>query len=52
MKISQIVGIFFEFKDVSHDIRRQAIQIFINLNHKEFYAFLVEEALRNQRFVV
>ena len=42
IKISQIVGIFSEFKDVNHNIRRQAIQVFINLNHKEFYAFLVD----------
>ena len=42
MKISQIVGIFSEFKDVTHDIKRQTIQVFINFNHKEFNAFLVD----------
>ena len=41
-KISQIVGMLSEFKDVTHDIRRCAIQVFINLNHEEFYAFLVD----------
>ena len=42
MKITQIVGIFFEFEDVTYGIRRWAIQVFINLSHKEFYAFLVD----------
>ena len=37
----QIVGIFSEFKDITHDIRRYAVQVFINLNHKELYACLV-----------
>ena len=38
----QIVGIFSEFKCVTHDSRRQVIQVFINLNYKEFYVFLVD----------
>ena len=42
MKISQIVGIFSEVKDVTRDIRRWAIQVFIDLNHKQFYEFLVD----------
>ena len=36
-----LVGIFSEFKYITHDIRRQGIQVFINFNHKEFYTFLV-----------
>ena len=42
MKISQILGILSEFKDLTDDIRRQAIQVFVNLSHKEFYKFLVD----------
>ena len=42
MNISQIVGIFSEVKDVTHNSRREAIQVFINLNHKEFYGFLMD----------
>ena len=42
MKISQIAGIFSEVKDVTHNIRRKAIQAFISLNHKEFCEFLVD----------
>ena len=42
MKIFQIVGIFSSFKNVTHDIRKYTIQIFLNLNHKKFYAFFVD----------
>ena len=42
IKFSQIIGIFSGVKDVTHDIRRQAIQVFMSLNHKEFYAFLLD----------
>ena len=42
MKIFQIVDIFPEFKDINHKIRRYYKQVFISLNHTEFYAFLVD----------
>ena len=42
MRISQIAGIFSEVKDVTHNVKRKAIQAFISLSHKEFYAFLVD----------
>ena len=42
MEISQIVRVFSEVQDITHIIRRKAIQLFINPNHKEFYAFLVD----------
>ena len=42
VEISQIVGIFSTFKAITHDIKRQAIQVLINLNHKDFNVYLVD----------
>ena len=41
MNISEVIGILSEFKDIVINIRRQATQVFINLNQKKFNALLV-----------
>ena len=40
-EIFEAIGILSELKDNVHNIKRQAIQVFINLDHKKFNAFLM-----------
>ena len=40
-KYTQIVGILSLFKDFAHDVRKEAVLVFINVNVQELYAFLV-----------
>ena len=41
MEIFEVIGIFSELKDSVHNVRRQAIQVFLNLDHMKLNAFLM-----------
>ena len=41
LKYAQIVGILSLFKDFAHDVRKETVLVFINVNVQELYAFLV-----------
>ena len=37
MEIFEVIGIFSELKDSVHNVRRQAIQVFLNLIFRPFF---------------